>query len=173
VEAAVQEFNQGDYTMIYVTGGPMERGAPLSEYKNYAALGAAVVNYFGVPTHQIQAVPTPNVQRDRTYASALALRDWLKARGKFPHALNVVTTGAHARRTRLLYEKAFGDTCEIGVISVVDEGYDPDRWWAYSQGVRSVMSETAAYVYARLFFQVSADRRRENKTGENPVESSP
>ncbi len=173
VEAAAQEFARGGYSRLYVTGGSIERGAPLSEYKNYAALGAAVVNQFGVPDHQVQAVPSPDVRRDRTYASALALRKWLEARGGIPRALNVVTTGTHARRTRLMYQEAFGDAAEIGVISVVDEGYDPNRWWAYSQGVRSVMSETAAYIYARLFFRVSADRREENETGEDPKKSSP
>ena len=159
---------------MYVTGGPIDRGAPLAEYKTYAALGAAVAGFFGVPTNRVHAVPSPGVQRDRTYASALALRDWLKLHGGVPPALNLVTVGPHSRRSRLLFEKAFDGDCEIGVIAVEDEDYDPQRWWAYSRGVRAVMSETITYLYARCLFGVSADRENaENDSGEDPVESSP
>ncbi len=173
IQAAVQEFNARGYAKVYVTGGPMDMGAPLSEYKTYAALGAAVLQYFGAPTNQVQAVPAPKVRRDRTYASALALKDWMEARGESPAALNVLTIGPHARRSRLLYEKAFGKGCRIGVISIEPEDFDPDRWWTYSAGVRSVLGETTSYLYARLLFRVSADRRPENGKGEDPVGSSP
>jgi hypothetical protein len=173
VEAAAQEFSRGGYSVLYVTGGPMERGAPLSDYTSYASLGAAVAEHFGVPTRQVQAVSAPSVRRDRTYASALALHDWMEIHNLRPPSLNVVTVGPHARRTRLLYEEAFGEGCRIGVISVEPEDYDPGRWWAYSQGVRSVMSETAAYLYVRIFFRVGAERRAENKSGEDSGESSP
>ena len=30
--------------------------------------------------------------------------------------------------------------------------YDPKRWWCYSEGVREILGETIAYVYARFFF---------------------
>ena len=173
LKAAAEESRRGDYPVVYVTGGPMERGAPLSEYGTYAALGAAVVVYFGVPTNQVQSVPAPRVRRDRTYASALALRDWFVQQGPPPAALNIVTIGPHARRSRLLYEKAFGKECRIGLINVADEDYDARRWWAYSHGVRSVMSETVSYLYARLFFRMSADQRAEKENGEDPGESSP
>jgi hypothetical protein len=133
----------------------------LAEYKTYSALGAAVANSLGVPDTVVEAVPTPDVQRDRTYASALAARDWLKARGDLPESINVVTVGAHARRTRLLYRKAFGEGCEIGIIMVDNVDYDAGRWWAYSQGVRTIIGETAAYLYARFLFESSADVERE------------
>ena len=125
-----------------------------------SALGAAVVKSMDHLQVRVLEVPAPKVQRDRTYASALALRDWFEARDGVPASLNVLTVGVHARRTRLLYEKAFGPGCDIGVLSVPDEDYDAGRWWEYSQGVRAVISETSAYLYARLFFEASADRER-------------
>ena len=173
VKGAVEEFDRGDYTVLYVTGGPLERGAPLSEYKTYAALGAAVAGYFGMPTNRIQAVPAPGVLRDRTYASAVALRNWLEAHDALPHALNLVTVGPHSRRSRLLYEKAFGDACRIGVIAVEDKDYAPQRWWAYSKGVRTVLGETVGYLYARFFFGIGEDRGGENESGEDSLESPP
>jgi hypothetical protein len=173
LEAAVREFHEHGYQRVYVTGIPIERGAPLSEYKTYAALGAAVLENFGVPTNRVQAVASPDVRRDRTYACALALRDWMNARDELPASLNLLTLGVHARRSRLLYEDVFGDKCRIGVIAAEDQSYDPQRWWTGSQGVRLVVGETVAYVYARVFFHLSAERRGEKKSGEDLVESSP
>jgi len=173
LEESARKVESRDYSMAYVTGGPLELGAPLSEYKTYAALSAAVLVSLGLPTYQVQAVPAPKVRRDRTFTSALALRTWFEKHDRLPSSFNVITAGAHARRTRLLFEKAFGDTCEIGVISVEDESYDPDRWWAYSAGVRGVVGETVAYLYARLFFREGADLKTDAESGENPSESSP
>lgn len=173
LRAAVQEFEVGEYDTVYVTGGPIQRGAPLSEYGTYAALGAAVMVHFGAPAHQVHAVPASKAQRDRTYASALALRDWLEEEGSTPQRMNLVTVGAHARRSRLLFNFAFAESAKIGVIAVDDEEYEPHRWWAYSKGVRTVISETAAYLYARGWFRASADWRPEKKSGEAPVGTSP
>jgi len=173
LKAAAQEFHDRGYQRVYVTGIPLERGAPLSQYKTYAVLGAAVLEYFGVPTNQVYAVSAADVRRDRTYASAVALRDWMEAREELPTSLNLLTLGLHARRSRLMYEDAFGEGCEVGVIAVETEGYDPQRWWASSKGVRGVVGETVAYVYARVLFQASEKGLDEKETGEDSVESSP
>ena len=66
-------------------------------------------------------------------------------------ALNVATVGAHARRSKLLFEKAFGPTTRVGVVALEDPEYDPMHWWRTSEGVREVLGESIAYVYARLF----------------------
>ena len=44
----------------------------------------------------------------------------------------------------------------IGGVALQDVQYDPARWWAASEGVRSVLSEGIAYLYARLLFHPSA-----------------
>jgi hypothetical protein len=64
----------------------------------------------------------------------------------------VVKEDAHARRTRLLFPKALGPDVEVGIIAVQTPDYDPKRWWRYSEGVRDVIGESIAYVYARFFF---------------------
>lgn len=173
LEAAVREFHERGYQRVYVTGIPLERGAPLSNYKTYAALGAAVLEHFGLPTNQVQAVPSPDVRRDRTYASALALWDWMNARDERPAALNLLTVGVHARRSHLLYEDVFGDKCKVGVIAVENRGYDARRWWVSSTGVRAVVGETLAYLYVRVLFQISAERRAEETSREDSVEPPP
>lgn len=157
LQAAAERAEEGGYTLLLVAGGPLERGAPLSQYRTYAELGAAVIKSSAPSSIPLQSIPAPAVRRDRTYASALAVRDWLEQHETMPRSLNVVTVGPHARRTRLLYRKAFGTRCTIGVIAVEDDSYTPEQWWRYSQGVRDVVGEAVAYVYARCLFSWSAD----------------
>jgi uncharacterized SAM-binding protein YcdF (DUF218 family) len=157
LRAALAEFHHGGYRQIYVVGGPLEKGELLVAFGDHAEVGRATLQRLGAPADRLQAVPAPKVRRDRTFASAVALRDWLARAGRMPAALNVVTVDAHARRSRLLFEKAFGDRARIGIIALPDEHYDGPRWWRSSQGVRIVLSEWLGYVYARVFFSAADD----------------
>jgi len=67
-------------------------------------------------------------------------------------SMDVVTEDLHARRTRLLFQKAFGKGVQIGIIAVPNADYPANRWWHYSQGLKDVVSEVAAYLYAKLLF---------------------
>jgi hypothetical protein len=153
LQAAVDEFQRHDYDGFYVTGGPLDRGAPLSKYKTYAELGASVVARLGLESSLVDAVPVQYVRKDHTYASAVALKKWLGKKGRDARSLTVISLGAHARRTRLLYQMAFGPGTEIGIIAVPDRDYDASRWWVSSAGVRDVVNETVAYLYVRLLFR--------------------
>jgi len=159
IHAAVKEYRRGRYEGFFVTGVPLVKGAPLSEYRTYADLGAAVAVSFGMETDAVTAVPARDVQQDRTFASAKALKDWLDAHGRHPASVTVVSHGAHARRTRLLFQKALGSHVKVGVIAVPNQEYDPARWWASSAGVRDVIDETVAYLYARFLFRNSTESR--------------
>ena len=97
-------------------------------------------------------IPSHISGRDRTYNSAVALRDWFREHNVTVRSINVLTEDAHARRTQLLFQKAFGSGVAVGVISVPDPDYDEKHWWRTSEGVREVLGESIAYVYARIFF---------------------
>ncbi len=152
VAEAVTEFKRRPYEKLCVTGGPLERGDLLSAFKTYAELGAASAVKMGLAPAQVQALPAPAVQVDRTFASAVALARWLRERGATPTKVNVVTTGTHARRTRLLFEKALPKDAYVGIIAVENQDFDPRHWWRSSQGVRTVVGEIIGYAYARLVF---------------------
>jgi len=94
-----------------------------------------------VPPEKLQAVPGKAKKRDRTWESASALRQWFQEEKIDVRALNVVSLGAHARRTRLIYEHAFGQRVRIGIIAIEDVDYDPHRWWTSSSGFRTTISE--------------------------------
>jgi hypothetical protein len=145
-------FRSNHYDRIYVTGGPLEFGAPLSEYRTYAERGEAVLLKMGFTTNEVQATPAPNVWRDRTYTGALALKKWWRDHGLAPTQVQLFSVGPHGRRSRLLYQKAFGPGVTVGITSLPEQGYDSSKWWRYSAGVRSVVDEAVAYVYARFFF---------------------
>src|SRR4051795_9319888 len=40
---AIEEFNRHSYLKLFTTGGPVEKGAPLAEYKTYAELESATL----------------------------------------------------------------------------------------------------------------------------------
>lgn len=153
LRAAKDEFDSGRYRFIVATGGPVQGvGAYRNDYSTAASIGATGLRHAGMPADRVHMAPSRINARDRTYNAAVALRDWFRERQISVHALNVVTEDVHARRTRLLFQAAFGRDVEIGIIAVPNPDYDAARWWRYSEGVRDVLGETISYVYAKFFF---------------------
>jgi hypothetical protein len=149
---AIAEFKRGQYTRLVVTGGPLDKGVVLEEYNTHAELGAAVLIRMGLHSNLVEAVPAPLTRQDRTYASATALRKRLMERGDRQKNINLVSLDAHSRRSRLLFAKALGDGFQVGILAVPDQEYDGKRWWDSSRGIRQVIGESLAYLYARLWF---------------------
>lgn len=153
VEAAVQEFKAGNYERILTTGGPVEgAGTSSSVYDTEAWQSAELLVKAGVAAEKVQSVPSRFVGRDRTFNSALALRNWLHEHNSQVSDINVLTEDAHARRTWLLFQKALGSGVTVGIISAPNPDYDAHHWWRSSEGVRTVLSEGIAYFYAKICF---------------------
>ena len=148
---AVELLEEGGYRFVITSGGPLDQGSFLSEFKTYAQLSQASLQKIGV-SEPVYAVPAPAVRRDRTYASALAVHHWLAAQHPDVRAFDLLTAGPHARRSHMLYQSAFGDVYDIGIISLQPASYDVSRWWISSAGVRTVIGEIIAWVYASVFF---------------------
>jgi|SRR5665213_68107 len=158
--SAAEEFRTGHYQCIYVTGVPVDgSGKYTLDSRTEAYVGAGLLKRHGIPEDFLQRVPRRKVDRDRTYGSAVELRNWFREHNMTVRGLNVVTEGAHARRTRLLFQEAFGKKVAVGIIAVPNPDYDARHWWRYSEGVREVLGETIAYVYAKFFFFPSAAER--------------
>jgi hypothetical protein len=156
IRAAVEEFQRNPYQQVFSTGGPVEgTGGYINDYQTSASVGAELLKKNGVPTESLQMVPSRVIARERTYGSAVALREWLRDHNLAIHNFNVLTEGCHARRTQLLYQEAFGKEVSVGVIAVSNPDYNPKDWWRYSDGVREVIGESIAYIYARFFFYPS------------------
>jgi len=152
IATAVRDFKKEDYKLLVTTGVPFGVGSPLRIYGTSADLAASCVRSMDFDEEKLVAVSTPDVKRHRTYESALQLKKWLKSKGLKIKALNIYTLGPHARRSRLLFRCVFAPEVEVGVIAVNSRDYEPNRWWTYSSGVRQVLDEAIAYIYAKFFF---------------------
>lgn len=152
LKAAKLEFEQHHYRKLYVTGGAIGSGAPLSEYKTYGELGAATLIRMGMNKYSVEAVPASYVRRDRTYASALSLKNWLQQHSFHENNINLISLGAHSRRSQLLFQQAFGENFRVGIIAIENRDYDPKHWWKFSAGVRAVIDEFIAYIYVVAVF---------------------
>ncbi len=156
IRAGAEEFKNGSYKRIFTTGGPEngDRGY-VNDYYTSASVAAESLKKFGIRDDLVQMVPSRVFARERTYSSAVALRDWFREHNLAIHSFNVLTEDCHARRTQLLYQKAFGGKVTVGIIAVSNPDYDPKDWWRYSDGVREVIGESIAYMYAQFFFYPS------------------
>ena len=147
-----KQFEKGKYRLLATTGGLIETGHQLSEYKTWASLTAARLNKLGVLPEKIMSTSQSVInKKDRTYYSVLALNERFKKDNILVKSMDVVSLGVHARRTWILYKKVFA-SASVGIIAIKPKSYDPLKWWLYSAGVRGVISEMIAYLYVRLIF---------------------
>jgi hypothetical protein len=147
------EFRSKNYSLILSAGGLLPQGSPLAaEYKTSAELSAAILVKFGIHEKEIVAITPKPVKRDRTFASALAVKNWLAQNNMQPKGINLFSIGPHSRRSWILFKEAIGEEVPVGIIACENREYDPKRWWETSSGVRIVIGETIAYLYAKLVF---------------------
>ncbi len=151
IRIAAERFHSENYRLVFTTGGPVAgSGGYTNDFNTYASVGAEQLIAAGLPRSVVLAVPSRESARDRTYGSANVLRQAL--RDENVHAVNVMTENAHARRSLLLFQKALGSDIKVGVIPITSPDYDSKHWWRYSEGVRDVIGESIAYLYAKFLF---------------------
>ena len=148
-------FEEGHYKLLVTVGRKYTTGHPMAQYKSEADWTASRLNAQGVLLGKIIPVSI-NIypRKNRTYHKALEVKKRLNKVGFTQASINVVSFGVHARRTWLLFEKAF-PSVNVGVIAITPNSYDTSRWWLFSEGVRSIISESIAYLYARFIFSPS------------------
>lgn len=149
---AASIFVEGHYRMIVAATVDADEWESTCGVREH--FGRRILTESGVPGHSIAMPSLDRVERDRTLHGAIAVRRWLQDRGIRNAAIDLVSLGPHARRSRLLYEKALGEDFEVGVIAIVDRRFDAKLWWRSSAGVRTVIGEMLAYLYARLSFSM-------------------
>ena len=155
LEKAKECFQKGNYQLLITTGGEIGVGSHLSELKTWAEIATSTLKNLGFPEDKIMTAPVhKNLKKDRTYHSTLALKRRLNKEGFNEASIDVMSYGVHARRSWILFEKVFSSV-NVGVIAISPNEYDASRWWLSSEGVRKVISESIAYIYARFIFSPS------------------
>ncbi|RIL06418.1 MAG: hypothetical protein DCC71_06825 [Proteobacteria bacterium] len=140
-DEAAARYATGAYERVVTTGGAIGPDSLITGAQSWADAARLALEKRGIDAGVIEAVPSPPSAQNRTFLSAVMLRDQLAARRETPPRMDVVTLGPHARRTRRLYRIAFGDATEIGVISAPSRQYNADHWWRTSEGTRTVIIE--------------------------------
>ena len=148
LEQVLRDYRPGQ--KIVTTGCAFEIGAQLIGMETYAEVSAARLIAAGISETNIVIAPARRVMRDRTYASAVAARVRMKETGLFGAPVTVYTAGAHSRRTLLLYRHAFGPDYPLGIVSLDVGDFPIEKWWYTSEGVKHVLMEGIAWVYAKL-----------------------
>jgi len=153
LDQAVALFRHGRYERIVTTGGPIETwvGMPVP-WNNYADRGARYLAAHGLADVTIDAVPAPASTQDRTFFSAVVVRDWAARQRIRLDAVDLLSVGVHARRSRMMFRAAFGPGVEVGVIAAQPSFHDPQRWWKTSMGAKLVLGESISLVWTACCF---------------------
>ena len=80
----------------------------------------------------------------------------LAATGKLPLGAGALAgVNFDTDRGAVAAKLGFSGVAENSIDAVSNRDFDPARWWHFSQGVRSMIDESIAYVYARFCFKPS------------------
>ncbi len=149
---AVDYYRRNDYKYLIVTGLPITQWSHYVTFKNTAEGAVAVIKGDGFNDTIYRAVIPRSVTLNRTYNTAVATRMLFGQHPEFGKSFNIYSVGVHARRTHLMFERAFGDNYKIGIIADTDRTFDPVYWWKSSKGFRNVSNEFVAFTYVWAFF---------------------
>ena len=161
---ALTIYKTGKYQFLITTGGPDNRHID-ALHKTFAEQSAAFIRNQGFDDTKLIVIATPASAQDRTFLSAVMVRDWLAKKSKTTPVLDVFSGAVHARRTHKLYKMAFGDDTKIGIIAAQANGFDLQYWWRTSEGAKSVLTELIGLFWVTCCFEPGQHGTHQEKWG--------
>ena len=152
LDQAVKYYKKGDYKYVITTGGPISGWPDLLIKSDYAKVAADYLSTRGVSRDSIIVVPTPASPQERTFLSAVTLRESVRKLGINLDAIDVFSSGAHSRRSRLLFQMALGHKVRVGILSAQPAHYDPDAWWRSSNGAEEIIFQSIGLLWVKCCF---------------------
>ena len=152
LDDAIAVIARGRYERVVASGGPIESWRASQSWPTYADRAADYLRRHGVSTIPVVAVAAPPSAQERTFLSAVVVRDWLRQQGGRVDPVDLFSGGVHARRSRLLYAMAFGPDVEVGVLAARPRRYALERWWTTSDGVKGVLDEAIGLAWTKCCF---------------------
>ncbi len=149
--AAYRTFDLQGYRFAIVSGGPITSDFNTGP-ANYAERAREYLLSVGFPQARLTAVPAPYSAQERTFLSAVTVREWLSEQGVVIDSLDVFSADIHARRSRDLYRLAFGEEVSVGVYAMEPEDFELDRWWESSDTAKAVLAELLGWVFVKCCF---------------------
>lgn len=162
--AAINVYKSGKYQYMVTTGGSINV-THKSEFDNYAEASAAVMLKKGIDKSELIVLPTPDSAQNRTFLSAVIVRDWLLDNHISNRYLDVFSADVHARRTHILYKMALGAEYNIGIIAANPSEFDLQYWWRTSVGAKSVVTELVGLLWVQCCFNPGKYRSHQEKWG--------
>ncbi|MDQ6639062.1 MAG: hypothetical protein M3Z15_05275 [Pseudomonadota bacterium] len=163
LDDAIVVVASGRYERVLAAGSPIESWREGQAWPSYAERAADYLRRHGVSAIPVVAVPAPASAQDRTFLSAVVVRDWLRRQGVAVDAIDLFSGGVHARRSRLVYRIAFGADVEVGIFAARPRRYSLERWWATSDGAKSVLDEAFGLAWTKCCFWPSAPGSHEER----------
>ncbi|HSC65096.1 MAG TPA: ElyC/SanA/YdcF family protein [Caldimonas sp.] len=152
LDAAIALIARGRYERVIASGGPIEGWRESQPWPTYAERAADYLRRHGVSATPVIAVAAPPAAQDRTFVSATVVRDWLREHAGPLDAVDLFSGGVHARRSRRVFQAAFGPGVEVGVFAAPPRRYTLAHWWRTSEGAKAVLDEAIALTWTVCCF---------------------
>lgn len=149
----IDEFKQNNYEFIITSGTTYDQGFFISGVENAAQLIRNSLLELGFDSTKVIAVPVPSgVFKDRTYNSAVYTYKYIRKHLPEIKAINIVSQGPHARRSKYLFKLVYEPEIRVGNIVINPVGINRYNWYKSSRGFKGVIGETISYFYVLFFF---------------------
>jgi hypothetical protein len=162
LDDVVELFKRGHYEHVFTAGGPIPSWSP---FKTYADRAADYLRTHGLDAVPVVSVPSPPTLQDRTFVSAVWVRDAARRAGVPLTQVDVFTHDVHARRTRLLYRMAFGPEVAVGIMASTPQEYDTKRWWTNSYALKTLLGEAISLAWTNCCFWPGAQGTHQERWG--------
>ena len=163
LDQAIAAFRSGHYERIVTTGAPVDSWRDWHPWRSFADRAAMYLKAHGLADVRIDVVPAPASAQDRTFLSAVVVREWAGQSGVTLDTVDLFSAGVHARRSRLLFQVAFGPDVKVGVLSSRPLDFDAQHWWRSSTGTKTVMGETLSLAWTACCFWPPAQGSHEER----------
>jgi len=171
LDAAIAVIATGRYQRVIASGGPIVDGwREGRSWPTYAERAADYLRRHGVTSIPVVAVAAPEALQDRTFRSAVVVRDWLRRQDDKLDAVDLFSGSVHARRSRLVFRMAFGPEVDVGILAAAPRRYALERWWTTSEGVKAVLGEAISLAWTACCFAPPTPGSGE---GRSPMPRSP
>jgi len=171
LDAAIAVIATGRYQRVIASGGPILDGwREGRSWPTYAERAADYLRRHGVTSIPVVAVAAPEALQDRTFRSAVVVRDWLRRQDDKLDAVDLFSGSVHARRSRLVFRMAFGPEVDVGILAAAPRRYALERWWTTSEGVKAVLGEAISLAWTACCFAPPTPGSGE---GRSPMPRSP
>jgi hypothetical protein len=131
------------YNSQYDIPSPQGKQKIINNYSSLSEIARFELLSLGLDSSKVIAVPGGNTSVNRTLASALAFRDWLRKSEIHVKGINIVSTGSHSRRTFMIYNKILDKSFDIGIISLPEN----NEFMSRKHKVFKTLRESAGIIY--------------------------